>query len=68
MAFMRVINETFTSPFLDKLASLKTMLSIKSLMFSRFCHQLSDIASDCLNSAIKHQRQKQVKSAHLAHL
>ena len=27
-------------------------------MFSRFCHLLSDIASDCLNSAIKHNKNK----------
>ena len=27
-------------------------------MFSRFSHLLSDITSDCLNSAIKHKKDK----------
>ena len=50
-----------SSASLDALASLKTMLDINSVTFSRFCHLLSDIDSDCLNSAKKHyQRQGQV--------
>ena len=64
-AFNHFANSAFWYPrfprrFLDALASLKTMLDIKWLsqwlMFSRYCHLVSVMASDCLNSAIK-QRQ-----------
>ena len=62
---------TQTNVFLDALASLKTCLS-------RFCHLLSDVASDCLNSALetlsktKIETKKKTKTnqectAHVAH-
>ena len=38
----------------DAKASLKTMFKIVSLMFSRFCRLLSDIASGWLKSVISH--------------
>ena len=43
---------TQTNVFLDALASLKPLFDINSC-FSRFCHLLSDVASDCLNSALE---------------
>ena len=43
----------------DAKASLKTMFKITSLMFSRFCRLLSDIASCWLKSVISHYQQCQ---------
>ena len=65
------LNFSYTLP--DQLKVFLDALVILKVMFSRFCHLLSDITSDCLNSATKHyqrqrQRQRQVKSSHLAHL
>ena len=68
---------TQTNVFLDALASLKPLFDINSC-FSRFCHLLSDVASDCLNSALetlsktKIETKKKTKTnqectAHVAH-
>ena len=64
----------FPLPFQMRQHLLRLRLRIiNKSMLSRFCHQFSDITSDCLNSGTKHyqrqrQRQRQVKSSHLAHL
>ena len=67
----------FSTLFLDALASLKTMFDINTC-FQDFCHLLSDVASDCLNSALetlsktKIETKKKTKTnqectAHVAH-
>ena len=55
--------------FLDALASLKpcwTMFNGHSLMFSRFCHLLCDLPSDCL-SATQNNIKARTKTKTIVH-